>query len=116
MRNTLGVLALSAVLTLSAAAQDKTQPGQPKVKIFGGGEVPKGAKIVGLDAGAGKAQNEQLRQELLKMVDEDQKGRREMIALDQKLRAGEDPEVRKQSNEVGAKLREVDRKNTARMK
>ena len=47
---------------------------------------------------------------------EDQKGRREVMALHAKLRQGEDKELRKQANELGEKLQAIDTKNTARMK
>lgn len=86
----------------------------PKVKVIGGGEIPKGAKIVGLDQG--KVTKPELRTELLTMMEEDQKGRRELMALHARLRQGDDAELRKQATELGEKMQAIDTKNTARMK
>ena len=42
-------------------------------------------------------------EELLAMAEQDQKGRRELMALHAKLREGEDEALRKQTNELGEK-------------
>jgi len=104
--------AVLLVMFVALGAADDP-PGQPKVKVFDGGEIPKGAKVVGLEPG--KVTEPALRNELLAMVEDDQKGRRELMALHQKLQKGEDAELRKQTNELSEKLRAVDKKNTARM-
>src|SRR4051812_15988927 len=103
MRHCVSFSVLLTAFVLVAFADDP--PEQPKVKIIGGGELPKNAKIVQLDGGLdkGKVTEPELRKEILAMVQEDQKGRREMVALHTKLHEKEDPELRQQLNAIGEK-------------
>jgi hypothetical protein len=76
MRTTILSAALLAALAAPAAADD---PPMPKVKVIGGGDLPKGAKVVGIDpnqpADTGQVTDPTLRAELVRRMKAEQDAR-----------------------------------------